>query len=151
MQLSEHFSLKEFTYSEIATRKGIDNTPNTEMLENLRMLALRLEGVRDVLSMPIHITSGYRSPKLNAAIGSKPTSSHVNGLAVDFICPSFGDPLEICHKLKEHWAEIEFDQLIYEGDWVHISCSDDHPRHEILTAHFMNGSVLYSRGLPDAC
>lgn len=145
--LSAHFTLDELIRSSYATRKGIDNTPNEQVLENLRMLAGRAEGMRDILSVPIIVTSGYRSPKLNSAIGGSKNSAHIEGLALDFIAPEFGSPLDIALELAANKDEIDFDKLIYEGDWVHIQFSDN-PRGEILTAHFENGKPIYTRGLP---
>ena len=119
-QLTEHFSLEELTHSDIALRKGLDNTPNAETIANLTELALVLEQVRDLLGVSIHINSGYRSAKVNAAVGSKETSAHRQGFAADFIAPQFGDPQEICHRIMD--STIGYDQLIYEfQSWVHIS------------------------------
>jgi len=120
MNLSENFTLDELTRSETALRKGLDNTPDAETVANLTELALALEKVRDLLGHPIHINSGYRSAKVNAAVGSKETSAHRHGWAADFVCPAFGTPQEICHAILD--STIDFDQLIWEfGSWVHIS------------------------------
>ena len=148
-QLTKNFSLNEFIRSGYATRHSIDNTPNAEVLENLRMLALRLEGLRDILSVPIHITSGYRCPKLNSAIGGSKASAHMQGLAVDFTAPEYGSPLEICEAIMDHVAQLDYDQCINEGDWVHLSIADE-PRNDVLTAHFAGGKVTYTRGLSNA-
>lgn len=130
VQLSEHFTLDEFTRSETAVRKGIDNTPDSETVANLAELALSLEKIRETLGRPIQITSGYRSPKLNAAIGSKPDSAHVKGYAADFVCPPFS-PEEICRKVID--SGIEFDQCIKEfNSWCHFSI-DPRNRRMVLT------------------
>ena len=143
--LSEHFSLDEFTASETATRKGIKNTPSTAVVENLRMLAALLEQVRTILGGgAIHISSGYRSLALNRAIGSGDTSAHVRGYAADFTCPSFGTPLAVAKKIAE--SNLKFDQLIYEGTWVHISC-DPQNRRQLLTARFEHGHTYYTTGI----
>lgn len=145
MNLSEHFSLDELTASQTALRKGIDNTPPPVVTEKLRMLAATLEQVRKLLgNNPIHISSGYRCLALNRAIGSGNLSAHVLGYAVDFTCPSFGAPKEVANKIAE--SPIRFDQLIYEGTWVHLSI-DPRNRRELLTAHFKNGKVTYSKGI----
>ena len=69
MNLSPNFTLAELTHSEIGIRKGIDNTPPADIVANLSELALTLEKVRDLLGVPMHINSAYRSPKVNAAVG----------------------------------------------------------------------------------
>lgn len=131
MNLSPHFTLEEFTTSDTAARKGIDNTPPPHILPALLRTAQGLEAVRVRLGMcPIHISSGYRSPALNAAVGSKDTSQHVKGEAADFIAPRFGTPSMVVTAIRD--SGVEFDQLILEfGRWVHISFSQN-PRHEVL-------------------
>src|SRR5882672_2980408 len=90
-KLSEHFALSEFVKSPTAERLGIDNTPPVEAIESLRMVALRvLEPVRAKFG-PVHVNSGYRCHDLNAACGSKDTSQHRKGEAVDFECPPHGN------------------------------------------------------------
>lgn len=123
--LSRHFTLEELIHSDIATRKGIDNTPNIDQLANLTELAEKADRVRDFLGAPMLISSGFRSPKVNAAIGSKATSAHCLGHAIDFTCPGFGTPKEIFAALKT--LDCGYDQLILEfpdssnGGWVHLS------------------------------
>src|SRR5438093_11543543 len=91
MMLSEHFSLEELTESEVAARAGIDNTPSAETMRNLLRLAAGLELVRAALgNNPIHVTSGYRSPRLNQMVGGAKNSMHTQGLAADILCPAFG-------------------------------------------------------------
>lgn len=131
MQLSEHFSLQELTRSEIASRKGLDNTPDAETIANLTELALALEQVRELLGHPIHINSGFRSAKVNAAVGSKETSAHRQGFAADLVCPAFGSPRDVCHAILN--STIDFDQCILEFDaWCHFSVAPT-MRHMALT------------------
>jgi hypothetical protein len=145
MKLTEHFSLDELTASETALRKGIDNTPPPAVTEKLRMLAATLEQVRSLLgNNSIRISSGYRSLELNRAIGSGDLSAHVLGYAVDFTCPKFGTPKEVAKKIAE--SPIKFDQLIYEGTWIHLSV-DPRNRREVLTAHFGKGKTSYTKGI----
>lgn len=121
MRLSPHFLLSEFTRSATAESKGIDNKPGPEHYANLRQLAATLERVRAALGHPIIISSGYRSPALNRAVGGSSTSDHANGLAVDFTCPGFGTAQQVCEAIIA--AGIPFDQLIYEQgatEWVHL-------------------------------
>lgn len=120
-QLSPHFTLAELTFSQTAARKGIDNTPPPEILAVLRHTAEGMEAVRAALGgKVISVSSGYRSPALNVAVGGAATSAHSTGHAVDFNCHGFGSPLEVCRALAA--SGIQYDQLIHEfGRWVHIS------------------------------
>jgi hypothetical protein len=143
--LSEHFLLDEFTASQEATRHSINNKPSEKVVENLRMLAALLEQVRTILGdRSIHISSGYRSLMLNRHIGSSDTSAHIRGWAADFTCPSFGTPIAVSKKIAE--SNLKFDQLIFEGTWVHISC-DPQNRRQLLTARFKDGHTYYTTGI----
>ncbi|WP_374576125.1 D-Ala-D-Ala carboxypeptidase family metallohydrolase [Phenylobacterium sp.] len=131
IRLSPHFTLEELTQSQTATRKGIDNTPAPSVIEALGDTAERMEAVRAVLGdRAISVSSGYRSPELNREIGGVRRSAHLSGRAVDFNCFSFGDPLEVCKAIAA--SQIEFDQLIEEGTWVHLSF-DPRLRRQVLT------------------
>lgn len=138
MSLTAHFSLEEFTASDTAARLGLDNTPPVELLPVLIRTAQGMERIRSFLGHPIRINSAYRSPALNQLIGSKPTSQHCKGEAVDFTCPGYGDPAKVCRLLKPLMVDLSVDQLILEfpnsprGGWVHCSFSDK-PRHLALT------------------
>lgn len=118
--LSAHFTLAEFTASQTARERSIDNQPSPAIVAHLRRVAERLEQVRTLLgARSIHVNSGYRCPALNRAVGSKDSSMHVHGLAVDFVCPGYGSPLQICRAVAA--SGIAFDQLIHEfGRWVHL-------------------------------
>lgn len=148
MQLSKNFKLNEFTTSQTATRKGIDNTAPAPIVERLRMVANTLEQIRTLLgNHSIRISSGYRCIALNRAIGSGDTSAHVQGYAVDFTCPGFGTPKEVAKKIAE--SDIKYDQLIYEGGnsgWIHLSV-DPRNRRDVLTATFKGGKASYSKGI----
>ena len=150
MNLSNSFTLETLTFSETAIRKGLDNTPNADQIENLTVLAQALERVRNILGSSLLIHSGFRSPKVNAAVGGSSTSSHLEGYAADFVCPGFGTPKEVCQALKD--GAVPFDQLIQEGGgpngggWVHFSV-DPRMRGEVLTASFSNGKPSYTQGL----
>ena len=120
MRLSANFTLEEFTTSQEAARRGIENAPGEAALANLRRLANRLEAVRSVFGYPIVISSGYRSPALNAAVGGAPNSAHMTGCAADLIVPGYGTPIAVCQAILG--AGIPFDQLIHEfGRWVHFA------------------------------
>ena len=118
--LTPHFTLEELCASEFAARNAIDNTPTPEVVANLKRLASMLEKVRELLKKPIHISSGYRSPALNARIGGSTKSAHMDGRAADFICPAFGTPYQVAKKIAT--ARLGFDQMIHEyGRWVHLA------------------------------
>lgn len=144
MKLTEHFSLAEFTDSPTALRKGISNLPNDTAIGNLQRVAEVLEQVRALFDRPLVISSGYRSSALNAAVGGSRSSAHLTGLAADFIVPGI-TPSETAKAIAA--SGIEFDQLIYEGTWVHIGLSVGKARREVLTAHFGGGPATYTRGI----
>lgn len=135
MKLSPHFSLEEFTYSSTALARGFDNSLNPEnpahakIISNLKTLCKEvLEPLRDHIQEPVIISSGYRCPKLNKAVGCSPTSQHMNGEACDIY-------LEDQEKLREWFTWLmdgQFDQLILEQAsktscqyWIHVSCKPD--------------------------
>lgn len=148
-RLGSFFWLSEFLRSDTATRQGLANRPGPAELANIRqVLAPGMERVRSLLGVPVQITSGFRAPAVNAAVGSAASSQHVQGLAADFIAPEFGTPRTIVRELMLRQPELRFDQLIFEGTWVHISFVPGKPRGEVLTAHFVPGQpVTYSKGL----
>jgi uncharacterized protein YcbK (DUF882 family) len=133
MKLTPNFTLEELTQSETAERKGLDNTPTEEVKANLVRLARFLEEVRRILGRPIMVNSAYRSPEVNKAIGSKPTSQHCIGCAADIKVPGL-TPDNIVKELLK--TNLEYDQLIREFDsWVHISIPNkfaDKPRRQVL-------------------
>ena len=131
MNLSPHFTLEELTHSNTAARLNIDNTPTVEVIDNLTFLAKELENVRTLLSHPMLISSGFRCYALNDFLGSKRTSSHTKGLAVDFISPSYGNPRSIVSAIVK--SDINYDQVILEYDrWVHLSFHPTKPRKQAL-------------------
>ena len=140
MQLSQNFSLIELTKSQTAERKGIDNTPSAEHQENLKSLCTHvLQPIRDHFSKVVTVSSGYRSPELCAAIGSKSTSQHARGEAADF--EIFG----VSNKELADWIHfnLNYDQLILEywkesdpnSGWVHCSYTEGNNRRQYLKAY----------------
>jgi hypothetical protein len=151
MQLSKHFTLEEFEKSQTATRKGITNKAGSGEIKNLGDLCYEiLEPVRAKFDKPVTITSGYRSPELSEAIGSKSTSQHCTGNAVDFEIAGVSN-LAIALWISNH---CNFDQLLleyYTGEpssgWCHVSYdSEKNNRKQVLT---FDGKS-YTNGLPDA-
>ena len=143
MKLTPHFSLEEFVRSATAQAKGIDNSLNPTakadqaVIRNLKALCENiLEPLRDHACQPIVISSGYRCPALNNAVGGSKTSQHLTGEACDIHIPSI--------ILGKQWMEwimdnTTFDQLIWERNsagvhWIHVSCKSapDKNRHQVL-------------------
>lgn len=129
--MTEHFTLVELIRSDYAGRHGIDNSPSPDIEANLEILAMGLERVRKVLGKPMLITSGYRSPKVNAGQGGAKDSYHMRGLAADFHVPGMTTK-EICETIVAHKDEIQYDKVISEfansgGGWCHIQFPDDAP------------------------
>lgn len=120
-RLSPHLTLAEFTDSDTAARLNIDNSLPRHLIEEAQTTGAMLERVRALLGEPIFVSSGYRCPKLNEAIGSSSTSDHPKALALDFRSPSFGTPLLICKALLPRMNELDIGQMIFEHTWVHIS------------------------------
>jgi hypothetical protein len=148
MNLSTHFTLEEATLSSNAERAGITNNPDSATLAIMLSAATKLEKVRVLLAAPMHIDSWYRSPEVNKLAKSKPTSQHIKGEAIDFICPHFGSPLDICKRIIANKDLVNFDQLILEHSWVHISFSilERQPRGQVLS---LLASGDYAIGLTD--
>ncbi|MBH9536932.1 D-Ala-D-Ala carboxypeptidase family metallohydrolase [Novosphingopyxis sp. YJ-S2-01] len=121
MKLTDHFTLAEMTASQIASRRGIDNTPGPAERKALRILCERvLEPVRAHFGRPVVISSGYRSPELNHAIGGSGDSQHSKGEAADFTIPGLPN-IEVARWMQ---ARLNYDQLIYEfgpTGWIHVS------------------------------
>ena len=134
MQISEHFTLEELSFSEAAARLGLDNTPTPIVVTNLGLVAAAMERIRRLLGdRPIIVHSGYRSAAVNQAVGGAVASAHCHGLACDFVCPEFGTPAEVA--LATLKSDIEYDQLILEYGWVHIGLAQEGllPRRDALT------------------
>jgi hypothetical protein len=119
--LTPHFTLAELTRSDTAQAQGIDNTPDADEVDELGETALLLEKVRTLCgNHPVVVSSGFRCPELNAAVGGASNSAHLYGCAADFTVPGFGSVLDVCHAIRPHLAAWGVDQLIYENGWVHI-------------------------------
>jgi zinc D-Ala-D-Ala carboxypeptidase len=140
MQLTLHFALEEFTLSSTALALGIENKPTPTHLKNLRELASQLEDVRALFDKVIEITSGYRNPKINAAVGGVPDSAHALGLAADFHVHGFHD-LDAAKRIRD--SGLKFDQLIYEKNrCVHLSI-DPRMRQQVLRQPNGPGSPVH--------
>lgn len=146
MKLSENFTLSEFTQSASAKRLGISNEPTPEVVANLQLLVTNvLQPLRTTLERSIRVTSGYRSPSVNKAVGGVKTSQHSQGMAVDIVVNGM-TPHDVVQVLLD--MNIEFDQAIQEfGQWVHVSYNKDNNREQVLTAKKIDGKTRYLSGL----
>lgn len=147
-QLSPHFALREFLYSETAERRGLAIIPDEDIVANLRRLCTDLlEPIRVQIGMPLVINSGYRPLWLNELIGGSKTSAHRFGCAADIRVVGM-TPLQFCRWIVAR--PFVFDQCIYEGTWTHLGIrwDDAPPRGQVLTARFDSAGVHYSVGLP---
>lgn len=149
IKISKHISIKEATRSNTAERLGIDNFPNSPTLVNMQALAENVfEPLRKHFGHPIYITSFYRSPELNRAIGGSSKSQHCSGQAID-IDDVIGSSTnaDFFNYIKNN---LEFDQLIWEfgnednPSWVHVSYNADNNRGNILKAFKEKGKTKYS-------
>lgn len=120
-----NFTLREFTRSNKAAELRINNTPPVEVIPRLLATAHMLQRIRDRLGQPITITSGYRCPALNRAVGGVTSSDHQSGQAADIVAPGFGTPHALAAWIAPRVAEFGVGQLILEGvkgkQWVHVS------------------------------
>jgi D-alanyl-D-alanine dipeptidase len=149
MQLSKNLSLAEVIRSETAKRKGVSNMPTEAHIANFKLLAEKVfQPIREHFSVPIHISSGYRSEALNKAIKGSNTSQHCTGEAIDIDMDATSvTNAEIFKYIKDN---LEFDQLIWEfgtdanPDWVHVSYeSTGKQRKQILKAVKKGGATSY--------
>ena len=152
MNLSANFSLHELTKSETALRMGLDNTPDDEATENLRLLCEKvLQPVRDHYGKGVKVNSAYRSPESNAAVGGSKTSDHCKGMAADIEIPGVANA-DLAQWIMDN---LEYTQLILEfytpgipdSGWVHVSYDPNNLKKQELTATKVAGKTTYLPGL----
>ena len=143
MKLTENFCLEEFTVSQVAERHGYKNEPNAKQIENLRLLCVNvLQPLRGIITVPIFINSGFRSFDVNAAVGGRFNSQHLEGKAADFIVPS----MNLVDVFNNILQKLSFDQLIYEfGKWIHVSWNGEINRKEVLQSKKIYGKTTYEK------
>lgn len=152
MKLSQYVSLLEVTKSDTATKRGIDNSPTPEHLENLKVICTEVfDKVREHFDVPIFISSGYRSAALNKAIGGSSTSDHNLGKALDLDQDFKGNGVtnkQVFDYIKQN---LDFDQLIWEfgsndnPDWVHVGYRKGANRKQILRAKKVGSKTVYEK------
>lgn len=148
MKLSPNFELSELLHSQEAIRRGIDNTPTSTIVAELQRLAqLILQPLRDHLGRPIVISSGYRSPALNRAVGGSPNSDHMAGRAADITVPGM-KIRDVCLTVVQ--LRLPYSVVIMEGGaWCHVATPGEgvEPRRQQLTAVFGPSGVQYLQGI----
>ena len=152
MNLSEHFTLKELTVSDTATRLGLSNVPDDDAIASLTTLCEQvLEPVRNHYGKPVKVNSGYRAPEVNAAVGGSKTSDHCKGQAADIEIPGVANA-DLAEWISKN---CEFTQLILEfytpgvpdSGWVHVSYDPKNLKKQVMTAMKENGKTVYKSGL----
>lgn len=143
MRLTKNFILSEFTTSQVAERFGYNNEPEDKVIDNLKLLCVNvLQPLRDKINAPIFINSGYRSYLVNAAVGGRFNSQHLEGKAADFIVPSM-DLADMFNLIQQ---DFQFDQLIFEfGKWIHVSCNGESNRKDVMVSKKMYGKTVYEK------
>ena len=151
-QLSANFSLHELSKSETALRMGLDNTPDDEATENLRLLCEKvLQPVRNHYGKGVKVNSAYRSPESNAAVGGSKTSDHCKGMAADIEIPGVANA-DLAQWIMDN---LDYTQLILEfytpgipdSGWVHVSFDPNNLKKQELTATKVAGKTQYLPGL----
>lgn len=148
MKIGDNFSLYEFEESQVATRYGYDNSIPKKYIPNVRKLVKSiLQPLRDELESPLHISSGYRSAKVNVKVKGSKNSAHLKALAADIWTPKLS-PRELTQLIVD--LDLPYDTVIHEfGKWTHVACSEakKKPRKRILTAHKIGNNVTrYANG-----
>jgi zinc D-Ala-D-Ala carboxypeptidase len=145
VNLSQHFTLEEMTFSQIAARLGVKNNPSYVQAEALKMLCVNvLEPLRNYINLPIVVDSGFRNDRVNELVGGDPHSQHLRGEAADTRVKGMAVRLVVSTIRK---MKLPFDQLIDEFEqWTHVShCADRKNRGEVFTARWENGKKVYRR------
>ena len=166
MKLTPHFTLEEFIESDTALRLGIDNRPPAPVVDNLKVTAVGMEQIREVLGFPVFISSGFRCEELEKVLCWRDylgwcrrhgkdsefawpeyfaRKGHPKGWCADWTCRGYGTPRRCILAVRQ--AGVLVDQLIEEGTWAHASF-DPRLRGEVLTARFNeNGEPTYTQGV----
>ena len=158
IKLTNNFYLKEFVISQVAERHGYMNEPNGKQIENLRLLCVNvLQPLRKIIKVSIFINSGFRSSDVNAAVGGRFNSQHLEGKAADFIVPS----MNLIDVFNIVLQKLSFDQLIYEfgnqprldgrveAGWIHVSWNGELNRKDVMLSKKVYGKTVYGKVVGD--
>lgn len=142
IQITRHFSKQEA----LITSQQVPNIPNSQEWERIQNTAENMEIVRAILGRrPIKVSSWFRSEAVNVRVGGSKTSEHRLGAALDFTCPAFGSPYEVARCIASYASIVNYNQLIYEQSWVHISFPPYGMQGKRENLTMKNGS--YSKGI----
>ena len=153
-KLTDNFTIEELTRSSTAIRLGLDNSVPNNLIANMRRVTNVLEIIRAHFDSPIHVTSCYRSPAVNAAVGGSPTSAHRFAHAADFEVKGVPN-IKVCQWIAENIED--YDQVIYEfglsnqpyAGWVHLGFTHGKSRKQKLSANKIGGKTVYTKGFAD--
>ncbi len=142
-KLSACFNLSEFVISQVAERHGCRNEPNDTQIKNLSYLCVNiLQPLREIIRVPIFINSGFRSFDVNAVVGGRFKSQHLEEKAADFVVPS----MNLIDVFNIVLQQLSFDQLIYElGKWIHVSWNGELNRKDVMISKKVYGKTVYER------
>lgn len=129
----KYFTIAELCASSTATAKGIDNTPTPGITQNLeRLVANVLDPLREAWGKPVVVTSGYRCPELNKAVGGAKNSHHMQGMAADISTGNKVDNRRLFQKILD--LGLPFTQLIDEKgfSWIHVSYDTSNLKRQVL-------------------
>lgn len=147
MNPTPNFTREEMERSSTAIRMGLDNTCPTDLLGNMYEVMTQLELIRSHFDAPIHVTSCYRSPAVNKAVGGSKTSAHSFAHAADFEVAGVAN-IDVCRWVAENIKG--FDQIIYEfgpSGWCHMGFTNGKARGQLLSAVKEGGKTVYKKGL----
>jgi zinc D-Ala-D-Ala carboxypeptidase len=139
--LTPHFTFEEACHSDKAIQYGIDNTmPSIYTGNAINLARYVLEFIRQHFDQPFSPQSWYRCERLNTLVGGSKTSDHMQGAAADIVVPKVS-LMALAEYIRDN---LDFDQLILEPTWVHVSYRYGKNRKQVLTN---KGNGQYLQGL----
>jgi len=143
MKLGKYFTLEEMIRSQVASRNGIDNSPNNQQLDAMKALVRNiLDPLRESLGRPVIVNSGFRNEAVNRLVGGSKSSQHQFGEAADIVVPGL-TVTQVINKIRD--LKLPFDQVIDEfGSWVHVSYGPRHRRQVLRARRDHAGHTRYT-------